>query len=206
LERSNQKATHGHPPGVDLAAWNALSEEIRSCERCPLHADRHHAVVYRGSLDPQLLFVGEAPGAAEDRIGLPFVGRAGQRLDAAIRTLGMPSESYGVLNVLKCRPPKNRFDPGAARTCRPYLDRQLDLLRPEVLVPLGASALRAFWPEAGPMLESAGRPMTRDGRLYFPMLHPAATLRSRRFHDRWEADLGRLREFLVERGGIALLP
>jgi DNA polymerase len=146
-----------------------------------------------------LVFVGEAPGAEEDRTGLPFVGRSGRELDRAVATLGLSDEEFGMLNVLKCRPPGNRFDRGAAGTCRPYLDQQLDLLRPEVVVTLGARALAAIDPNALPMLSAAGRPRTHGRTLYFPLIHPAAALRSRRMRERWERDVRALGRWLRER-------
>ncbi len=170
-------------------AWAALAREIRGCRRCPLGATRAHAVVYRGSLAPRIVFVGEAPGAEEDRQGIPFVGRSGRILDTAARSLGLGEDLWGVLNVIKCRPPRNRFDPRAARTCRPFLDRQLAWLRPEVVVTLGAHALRAIDPGAPPVLRSAGTVREVDGRPVFPLIHPAASLRSRRWADRWRHDL-----------------
>ena len=179
------------------AAWEELSEEIRHCQLCPLGRTRTQAVVYRGSLTPRLVFVGEAPGAAEDRVGIPFVGRAGARLDAAIERLGLSPSEFGILNVLKCRPPQNRFDPAAARTCRPYLDRQLELLRPRVLVPLGRSALRALDPRAPPVLEAAGHPRLYGPVAMFPLLHPAAAMRSRRWAERWDRDISALGEWLA---------
>ncbi|HXY46964.1 MAG TPA: uracil-DNA glycosylase [Thermoplasmata archaeon] len=179
------------------AAWEQLSEEIRRCQRCPLGRTRIQAVVYRGSLTPRVVFVGEAPGAAEDRAGIPFVGRSGARLDAAIERLGLTPPEFGVLNVLKCRPPRNRFDPTAARTCRPYLERQLELLRPTVLVPLGRSALRALDPRAPSVLRAAGRPRSSGPVAVFPLLHPAAALRSRRWAERWDRDVSSLGEWLA---------
>lgn len=180
----------------DLRSWRALTQEIERCELCPLHLTRTHVVVYRGGLTPRVVFVGEAPGAAEDRTGLPFQGRSGRRLDTAIGRIGLGPEEFGVLNLIKCRPPANRYDPRAARTCRPYLDRQLAWLRPRVRVTLGAHALRALDPDAPPVLQAAGAPRsTRDGPL-FPMIHPAAALRSRRLADRWERDVGALGDWL----------
>lgn len=152
--------------------------------------------MYRGSLAPRIVFVGEAPGAEEDRTGVPFVGRSGAVLDAAVGRLGLAPGEFGVLNVLKCRPPGNRFDRSAAATCRPYLERQLALLRPKVLVPLGRSALRALAPRSPPVLEAAGRPVTDAPFLLFPLLHPAATLRSRNWADRWARDVTALGEWL----------
>lgn len=178
--------------------WESLSSEIRRCQLCPLGRTRTHAVVYRGGLSPRIVFVGEAPGREEDLRGIPFVGRSGRRLDAAIACLGLGEKEFGVLNVLKCRPPHNRFNAAAARTCRPYLDRQLDLLRPQVLVPLGRTALRAIAPNAPPVLKAAGRPLrSSDGRILFPLLHPAAALRSRRWAERWDRDIAALHDWLA---------
>lgn len=176
--------------------WEALSAEIRACRRCPLGASRTNAVVYRGGPSPQVVFVGEAPGTEEDRIGLPFVGRSGRILDEAIGRLGLTEDRVGILNVVKCHPPRNRFDRAAARACRPYLERQLELLRPAVVVTLGAWALRSLDPEAPPVLTAAGAPRTGPGGSLFPLLHPAAALRSRRWRERWTRDVAALARWL----------
>src|SRR5579875_4177835 len=135
-------------------AWAQLSEEIAACRRCPLHLSRQQVVVFRGSVTPQIVVIGEAPGAAEDRAGRPFVGRAGRILDAGLQEIGIAPDRVGILNVLKCRPPLNRFDPAAARACAPFLDRQLDLLGPRRLVTLAVPALRALAPSAPPILQA----------------------------------------------------
>jgi uracil-DNA glycosylase len=181
------------------AAWSDLERTIRSCQRCPLGATRTHAVIYRGSLRPRIVFVGEAPGATEDRLGLPFVGRSGQRLDASIEEAGIEPEEFGILNLLKCRPPDNRFDRLSAATCRPYLDRQLSLLQPSVLVSLGAHALRSLDPTAPRVLLAAGRARPLDRGTLFPMIHPAAALRSRAMTERWRNDFVALRDWLTAR-------
>jgi uracil-DNA glycosylase len=185
--------------GSELARrheFERLSEQIRRCTLCPLAQERTHAVVYRGSLAPRLVFVGEAPGAEEDRLGVPFVGRSGRLLDGAIESLGPRLGEFGVLNVLKCRPPGNRFDPRAARTCRPYLDRQLRLLGPRALVPLGNHALGTLDPTAPPILTAAGAPREAGVGWLFPLIHPAAALRSRRLRERWEHDVRALGSWL----------
>lgn len=142
-----------------------------------------------------MVFVGEAPGAAEDRLGLPFVGRSGRILDRAIESIGLSERSVGVLNVLKCRPPGNRFDRSAAEACRPHLDRQLSLLRPRRLVTLGAVALRALDPEAPRVLQAAGRPRPTAYGPLFPLVHPAASLRSTAMRTRWDHDVRELAEW-----------
>jgi len=153
-------------------------------------------VVYRGSWNPRVVFVGEAPGVEEDRQGLPFVGRSGRLLDRAVETIGPGLGTFGVLNVLKCRPPGNRFDTKAAASCRPYLERQLALLRPRVVASLGARALHALDPDAPPVLEAAGSPRGGLSVWLFPLIHPAAALRSRRLKERWEHDVRALGQWL----------
>jgi len=179
------------------AAWFALEGEIRSCQKCPLGATRTNAVIYRGSPNPRVVFVGEAPGATEDRLGIPFVGRSGRLLDAAVSGVGIGPAEFGILNLVKCRPPRNRFDRSAAVTCRSYLDRQLELLRPTVLVSLGAHALRALDPNAPRVLLAAGHPRSLPGRTLFPLIHPAASLRSRAMSERWRTDFVALGAWLT---------
>lgn len=164
---------------------------------------RTQAVVYRGGEWPRVVFVGEAPGAAEDREGRPFVGRSGHLLDAAIRSIGLGPDDFGILNVLKCRPPQNRFDTVAAATCRPFLDRQLALLQPRALVTLGAIALRAVDPEAPAILKTAGTPRAVGPLPFFPLIHPAASLRSGAMRARWQGDVVALGRWL---GDLALKP
>jgi len=198
--RSNRVET-GSGPDHERSrrpAFARLSEEIRGCTLCPLAKSRIQAVVYRGSLTPHVVFVGEAPGADEDRLGIPFVGRAGRVLDRAIESLGPALGEFGVLNVVKCRPPANRFDPRAARACRPYLDRQIALLRPRVVVPLGRHALAALDPSAPPILTAAGHARLAQLGWLFPLVHPAATLRSRRLKERWGHDLRAFEGWLAE--------
>ena len=177
-------------------AWDALSSEIVHCTKCHLAATRSHAVVFRGSVTPRVVFVGEAPGAAEDREGLPFVGRSGKLLDAAVERIGLRPSEYGVLNLIKCRPPRNRFDELAARTCRPYLDRQFALLRPSCVVTLGARAFHALTPSRDPVLEVAGQVQPGTRPPIFPLIHPAAAMRSRRLAERWKHDVDALGRWL----------
>lgn len=194
----------GDPPalsptaaGTESPAWRSLALEAGACRRCPLHQGRTHVVFYRGAARPRVVFVGEAPGRDEDLAGVPFVGRAGRRLDAAISEVGLAPTEYGIVNLLKCRPPGNRFDPGAARVCRSFLDRQLDLLAPERIVTLGAHALRALAPDAPKVTAAAGRGLSIGGRWLFPLLHPAAAMHAPRFRVRWEADVRGLARWLA---------
>lgn len=183
--------------GATGPAWEHLSDEIRVCEQCDLHRGRTNAVIYRGGDHPRLVFIGEAPGAEEDRRGVPFVGRSGKRLDEGIARLGLLGEEFGIVNLLKCRPPANVFSRSAAATCRPFLDRQLDLLAPDLVVPLGAHALATLDPTAPRITDAAGFRRVTAGRTMFPLLHPAATFRSRKNLARWTDDLDRLRALLA---------
>jgi DNA polymerase len=143
-----------------------------------------------------VVFVGEAPGTKEDEVGLPFVGRAGKLLDRAIGELGLSADEVGILNLFKCHPPENRFNALAAETCRPYLERQLELLRPRLLVSLGAHALRQLDPNPASLTAAAGAPRSQSHQILFPLFHPAATFRSRAAAQRWKHDLEELRRSL----------
>lgn len=176
--------------------WRRLVGEIEGCQNCRLGRTRNRTVVYRGGPHPSVLFIGEAPGAEEDRTGLPFVGRSGARLDGAIARLGLGPEAHGILNLIKCRPPENRFDRAAAQACRPFLQRQIDILQPTLLVTLGARALGALDPEAPSILQSAGSRRSWAGRPLVPLLHPAAALHDPRLRSRWERDIDSLAQDL----------
>jgi uracil-DNA glycosylase len=121
--------------------WPQLRERVAACTRCGLSATRTQTVFGVGNLRAEWLVVGEAPGAEEDRQGEPFVGRAGQLLNAMLRAIGLAREQVYIANVLKCRPPQNR-DPVAAETmeCLPFLDRQIALLRPKIMLVVGRIA------------------------------------------------------------------
>ncbi len=182
-------------PGDDPVAWGQLARRIGACRACPLGYLREHPVVYRGAEHPCVVLVGEAPGAEEDRTGLPFVGRAGRRLEEALREAGLPPSQLGMVNLIKCRPPENRFDRAAEAACRPFLDRQLRLLGPRLLVPLGAHALRALAPDAPRITECSGHLLPGSAPPVFPMLHPAAPLHNPRLRERWSEEVRSLGRF-----------
>ncbi|RME73770.1 MAG: uracil-DNA glycosylase, partial [Planctomycetota bacterium] len=123
----------------------ALAKEVARCTRCPLARTRRNTVFGEGSSSARLLFVGEGPGAEEDRTGRPFVGRAGQLLDRMIAAMGLAREAVYIANVVKCRPPGNRTPTAdEVACCLPYLERQIAAIDPELIVALGASAARAL--------------------------------------------------------------
>lgn len=150
---------------------------LRTCTRCALAASRTQVVVGQTPPGARLLVVGEAPGAAEDETGLPFVGRSGQLLDRLLAEAGLPREQVAVLNTVKCRPPGNRVPSRVeTATCRPWLEQQLVQVAPALVVTLGLSAARWF---LGPVTLGAvrGRVHELPGARLLPTYHPAAALR-----------------------------
>jgi DNA polymerase len=162
---------------ADLAELRA---SVARCQACGLAATRTQTVFADGAGDSGVMFVGEAPGADEDAQGVPFVGRAGRLLsDIITKGMGIARERTYIANVLKCRPPENR-DPTSEekRTCTPWLDRQVELVDPKVLVPLGRHAAMHVLASEMPMGRMRGRVHERGGRKVVPTYHPAYLLRS----------------------------
>ncbi len=156
---------------------NSLHDSIRECKLCPLHTTRLNAVPGEGSYNAKLFFIGEAPGAREDESGRPFVGRSGELLTQMIESIGLTRDEVFITSVLKSRPPNNRTPaPSEIETCRPYVEQQIELIRPRVVVLLGGVAIAAM---VGPwsVSESHGKFFEAKGRTYFMTYHPAAALR-----------------------------
>jgi DNA polymerase len=160
-----------------------LFNEVVACTRCPLHETRSKAVFGAGNADAGLMFVGEAPGAEEDRQGLPFVGRAGQLLNEMLEGIGLSREDVFIANVLKSRPPGNRDpQPLEIEACRPYLFEQVRLIEPRVLCTLGNFATKLLSGNPAGITRVRGTPQVHElgGRAVFllPLFHPAAALRT----------------------------
>jgi len=173
--------TAAAPAAAAPEGWDALRAEVAACVKCGLHATRTQTVFGVGHRQAELLVVGEAPGADEDRQGEPFVGRAGQLLNAMLRAMGTPRETVYIANVLKCRPPGNR-DPAAeeVRCCQPYLQRQIDLLAPRLMVAVGRIAAQNLLATDTPIGQLRGK-LHRYGSRGTPLIvtyHPAYLLRS----------------------------
>jgi uracil-DNA glycosylase len=181
----------------------ALYREASVCVRCPLHEGRTNVVFGNGSADADLMFVGEAPGHHEDLQGLPFVGRAGQLLDQLLGDIGLSRNDVFVANVLKCRPPGNR-DPQQDEidTCKPYLNRQIELIEPSVICTLGNFATKLLTRSNRGITSVHGRPQVHElgGRpvRVFPLYHPAAALRSTGTLEQLREDFSRLPALLDE--------
>ncbi|HVN99039.1 MAG TPA: uracil-DNA glycosylase [Steroidobacteraceae bacterium] len=162
-------------------AWDALAGEVRACTRCGLHAGRTQTVFGVGNRGAELLVVGEAPGADEDRQGEPFVGRAGQLLNSMLRAMRSPRQTVYIANVLKCRPPGNRDPaPEEVRCCLPYLQRQIDLIAPRLMLAVGRIAAQSLLATDTPIGKLRGV-VHRFGAQGTPLIvtyHPAYLLRS----------------------------
>ncbi len=158
-------------------ALQQIHDEIASCTKCELYKTRTNAVPGEGPANATVMFIGEAPGAVEDRTGRPFVGRSGELLTKLIQEIGLRREDVFITSVLKSRPPGNRTPRRAeVNACISYLDRQIEVIRPRVIVLLGGVAVSSV---IGPwrMSEAHGRFHEANGRTYFMTYHPAAALR-----------------------------
>jgi uracil-DNA glycosylase len=179
----------------------SLERFLAGCPRCKLSRSRTNIVFGQGNPKAELMFVGEAPGRDEDEQGLPFVGRAGQLLTKIIEAIGKKREEVYIANVLKCRPPNNR-NPEAdeVAACRPFLEEQIRLISPKVLVTLGTFAAQAILETDEPIGRLRGRWQSARGLRVMPTFHPAFLLRSpERKKDVWE-DMKKVRDFLAENG------
>jgi DNA polymerase len=178
----------------------ALREEIGDCTRCVLHTLGRRQVVFGvGNPQAELMFVGEAPGADEDIQGEPFVGRAGQLLTKIIESIGLQRSDVYIANVIKCRPPGNRNpEPQEVATCQPFLFRQIDTIRPRVVVALGTFAAHTLLGSDAPISRLRGRVHSfRGGIKLIPTFHPAFLLRSPdRKREVWE-DMKQVRALLA---------
>jgi uracil-DNA glycosylase len=179
-----------------------LYQQVESCKRCPLHETRTRTVFGAGDADADLMFVGEAPGAEEDRRGLPFVGRAGQLLNELLEEIGMSRDEVFIANVLKSRPPGNRDpQPLEIEACRPYLFEQVRLIEPKVICTLGNFATKLLTGNPAGITRVRGAPQVHElgGRTVFllPLFHPAAALRTPAMKETLRADLATLPSLLA---------
>ena len=165
-------------PCAEVDGWGRLEDEVRSCVRCGLHAGRTQTVFGTGPGTATWCFVGEAPGAEEDRRGAPFVGRAGQLLDAMLRALALDREQVFIANVLKCRPPGNRDpQPSEVAACLPYLHAQIAAVRPRIVVALGRFAAQSLLATDQPLGRLRGSVHDYEGIPVVVTYHPAYLLR-----------------------------
>jgi uracil-DNA glycosylase family 4 len=183
----------------DLAA---LARSIEGCTRCKLSASRTQIVLGYGNPAANLMFVGEAPGREEDEQGRPFVGAAGQLLTKIIEAMGMTREDVYIVNTVGCRPPENRNpEPDEVAACRPFLQEQIRLVAPRVIVTLGTFATQAILQTGEPISALRGRWQTAHGARVMPTFHPAYLLRSPKGKKDVWGDMQLVRDYLASSGG-----
>ena len=175
-----------------------LYAEVAVCQRCALSSGRRTAVPGEGPENADIMFIGEAPGFHEDRQGRPFVGAAGHFLNELLASIGLGREDVYICNVLKCRPPDNR-DPKAEEieACRPFLDRQIELVAPKMIVTLGRFSMARWFPNVR-ISRIHGQPKKIGGVLYMPMFHPAAALHQPRYRVDIEQDMLKIPQLLAQ--------
>ncbi len=177
----------------------AIRADIGDCQRCKLSEGRQNIVFGQGHPQAQLMFVGEAPGADEDEQGLAFVGRAGQLLTKIIEAIGMTRDEVFIANVIKCRPPQNRNpEPDEITTCQPFLEAQIQAIRPRVLVGLGKFGAQWLLKTAEPISKLRGRFGDYQGIAVMPTYHPAYLLRDPSKKKEAWADMQSVRDFLKQ--------
>jgi len=176
-----------------------VAEETSVCTKCELHHSRKNAVPGEGPADADILFIGEGPGFHENEQGRPFVGAAGRFLEELLETVRMSREQVYITNVVKCRPPGNRDPhPEEIETCtRDYLDRQIQAIKPKVIVTLGRFSMALYLPNAK-ISEVHGQPLRVKGRLVMPMYHPAAALHQASLRPVAESDFAMLPDLISQ--------
>ena len=176
-----------------ISEYEALVNKIKTCVQWDLCKTRTNAVPGQGSLTSKIMFVGEAPGAREDEVGLPFVGAAGNVLSGMLELIGLSRKEVYIANIIKCRPPNNRDpSPHEIDQCWKYLDKQIDLINPDLIVTLGRHSFGNFFP--GELISQArGTPRNWNGRTIFPVYHPAATLHNPRLKPILEEDFRKMK-------------
>lgn len=177
-----------------------LEIEARQCSKCALCPTRTNLVFGDGDENSDLVFVGEAPGANEDRQGKPFVGAAGKLLTQLLNSIGLQRDQVYITNILKCRPPNNRDPlPEEVEVCKPLLAKQLDIINPKIVATLGAHATRLMLDRNVSISAVHGQKFQIDGRSILPIFHPAAALYNRTNLASLQEDFYKLKEILEEK-------
>ena len=161
-----------------INSWEELELSCKNCNRCKLAQTRKNVVIEDGTRNAKVMFIGEGPGADEDASGIPFVGKAGKLMNMALAGLGIKREEIYIANIVKCRPPENRNpEKEEAEACKEYLEAQIKLVNPKIIVLLGSVALKNILGEEYGITKARGQWIEKDGILYMPTFHPAALLR-----------------------------
>ena len=161
-----------------MNSWEELERACKNCSKCKLCTGRKNVVIGEGNKNAQIMFIGEGPGADEDAQGIPFVGKAGKLMNMALAGLGIKREELYITNIVKCRPPNNRNpEKEEADSCKEYLQTQINLVKPQIIVLLGSVALKNILGEEYGITKTRGQWIEKDGIKYMPTFHPAALLR-----------------------------
>jgi DNA polymerase len=175
-----------------MSALDELYEEIAACQLCEIAKYRNRVVPGEGAEDADIMFIGEAPGWHEDQQGRPFVGPAGQYLDELLASIDLERRQVYIANVIKCRPPANRDPlPAEVRNCHGWLERQIEIIRPRVIVTLGRYSMAMFFPGKS-ISRIHGTAQKRDDVVYYAMYHPAAALHQQSLRQAIEEDMRKI--------------
>ena len=179
-----------------------LYQQVAGCQLCGIAKSRTRAVPGEGAEKAEIMFIGEAPGWHEDQQGRPFVGQAGQFLERLLASIGLKREQVYIANVIKCRPPENRDPlPTEIKNCQPFLQRQIELIQPRMIVTLGRYSMAMFFPGKS-ISKIHGMAQKRDGVIYYAMYHPAAALHQQSLRRDIEADMLKIPPLLAEKKDI----
>ena len=181
-----------------MSDFDTLVEQVLSCTLCSLSTKRTKAVPGEGSRNADIVFIGEGPGFHEDQQGRPFVGPSGHLLDDLLASIGLQRQDVYITNMIKCRAPNNRDPlPGEIEACKPYLDRQLEMIAPKVIVTLGRFSFSKFFPDEA-IGKARGKPRKWKGMTLYPIYHPAAALHNPQLRSTIESDFKRLPALLEQ--------
>ena len=177
--------------------WDDLKKSIAECKKCRLCTNRTNIVLGEGNINAKIMFIGEGPGADEDKQAVPFVGKAGQLMNKAFQALGINREEIYIANIVKCRPPSNRVpEEDEAQACLNYLRNQVVLIKPEIIVLLGSTALKNILGKEYGITAVRGKWMEKNGIKYMPTWHPAALLRDENKKIEFWQDLKEVKKYL----------
>jgi len=181
-----------------MATLSELNQQIAECLLCEIAKYRANTVPGEGPEDAEIMFIGEAPGWHEDQQGRPFVGPAGQYLDQLLSSIGLTRRQVFIANVIKCRPTNNRDPlPTEIQNCQKWLDQQIDIVKPKMIVTLGRYSMARFFP-GKTISKIHGTAVRRDNTIYFAMYHPAAALHQQSLRQAIEADMKKIPIVLAE--------
>jgi uracil-DNA glycosylase family 4 len=185
-----------------MSALSELCQQIALCQLCEIAKHRCRVVPGEGAEDADIMFIGEAPGWHEDQQGRPFVGPAGQFLDTLLASINLKRQQVYIANVIKCRPTGNRDPlPAEIRNCRPWLERQIEIISPRMIVTLGRYSMAMFFP-GKTISKIHGTAQKQDNVIYYAMYHPAAALHQQSLRQAIEADMLKIPSLLVETKSI----